>query len=302
MINKSDRVAITGCGGMLGEAVHEVFTDICHVYASDIDVNVAWLDRLDVSSSKDVAKYLAKVKPNYIIHLAALTDMEYCELHPEEAYATNTDGVRNVADYAREHNLPLLYISTAGIFDGEKDEYNEKDIPNPLSVYGKSKYAGELIARDLPKSVVIRAGWMMGGGPKKDKKFVNKIIKQLQVGIRELNVVTDKYGTPCYTHDLAKSIKYILEHELYGRIYHGACQGNCSRYDVAVAIVKYFKLSNKIKVRKVTSDFVKETWFAPRPRSEVLTNIELKKIAPHLTRDWKVCLKEYLREFTKEIN
>ena len=71
---------------------------------------------------------------------------------------------------------------------------------------------------------------------------------------------------------------------------------------MAVAIVKYFKLSNKIKVRKVTSDFVKETWFAPRPRSEVLTNIELKKIAPHLTRDWKVCLKEYLREFTKEIN
>ena len=93
---------------MLGEAVYEVFKDVCQVRASDIDLNVPWLERLDVSVSKDVEVYLAKVKPNYIIHLAALTDMEYCELHPEEAYSTNTGGAQNVAEYARDHNIPLV--------------------------------------------------------------------------------------------------------------------------------------------------------------------------------------------------
>ena len=297
MIQKTDRVVITGCGGMLGEAVYPVFQNACEVYASDRDVNTPWLYKLDVSSNKDVSEYLARVKPNYIVHLAALTDMEYCELHPEEAYATNAGGVENMAKYAREHNIPLLYISTAGIFDGEKNEYHENDIPNPLSVYGKSKYNGELAAKALPKSIVIRAGWMMGGGPEKDKKFINKIIKQLRSGSQDLSVVTDKYGTPCYTYDLAQSIKYLLDNELYGGVYHGACQGSCNRHDVALLIVEHFGLQNKVKVNKVNSDFVKDTWFAPRPRSEVMINNELRKIAPHLTRDWQVCLDEYLNKF-----
>ncbi len=296
MIHKSDRVVITGCGGMLGEAVYEVFKDSCKVYASDIDVNTPWLDRLDVSKAKDVDVYLGKVKPNYIVHLAAWTDMEYCELHPEGAYATNTGGVENVAKYAREHNIPLLYISTAGVFDGEKDEYTEYDTPNPLSVYGKSKYGGELVARTLPKSIIIRAGWMMGGGPKKDKKFINKIIKQLRAGVKELAVVNDKFGTPCHTYDLAQSIKYLLDHEAYG-LYHGACDGGGSRADVARFMLEKLGLSEKVKVREVDSTFFKQNYFAARPRSEKLINIELKKIAPHLTRDWQVCLEEYLKRF-----
>lgn len=296
MIHKSDRVVITGCGGMLGEAVYEVFKDTCHVYASDIDVNTPWLEKLDVSNSKDVKKYLEKVKPNFIVHLAAITDMEYCELHPEEAYATNTGGVENVAEYARNHNIPFLYIGTAGVFDGGKEEYTEEDIPNPLSVYGKSKYGGELVAKTLPKSIIIRAGWMMGGGPKKDKKFINKIIKQIRAGVRELAVVDDKFGTPCHTYDLAQSIKFLLDEECYG-LYHGACEGGGSRYEIAQALVEHFQLKNKISIRAVDSSFFKESYFATRPRSEKMINIELKKLAPHLTRDWHVCLKEYLERF-----
>ncbi len=296
MIHKSDRVVITGCGGMLGEAVYAVFKGHCQVHASDIDVNTPWLDRLDVSNSKDVDIYLQKVKPNYIVHLAAWTDMEYCELHPEGAYATNTGGVENVARYAREHNIPLLYISTAGVFDGEKDEYTEQDIPNPLSVYGKSKYGGELVAKTLPKSIIIRAGWMMGGGPKKDKKFINKIIKQLRAGVKELAVVNDKFGTPCHTYDLAQSIKYLLDHEAYG-LYHGACDGGGSRADVARFMLEKLGVADKVKVREVDSTYFKQNYFATRPRSEKLINIELKKIAPHLTREWQVCLDEYLKRF-----
>jgi dTDP-4-dehydrorhamnose reductase len=296
MIHKSDRVVITGCGGMLGDAVYAEFKDICQVYASDRDLNVPWLELLDVSKPKDVAKYLDRVKPNYIVHLAALTDMEYCELHPDEAYAINTGGVENVAGYARTHNIALLYISTAGVFDGEKDEYYEHDTPNPLSVYGKSKYGGELVAKTVPKSIIIRAGWMMGSGPKKDKKFINKIIKQLRAGVKELAVVNDKFGTPCHTYDLAQSIRYLLDHDQYG-IYHGACDGGGNRADVAREILKHFKLEDKIKIREVDSDYFKENYFATRPRSEKLINVELKKIAPHLTRDWHICLSEYLERF-----
>ena len=296
MIHKSDRVVITGCGGMLGEAVYDVFKGICQVHASDIDVNTPWLERLNVSSDKEVAAYLHKIKPNYIIHLAALTDMEYCELHPDEAYATNTGGVENVAQYAREHNIPLVYISTAGIFDGAKDEYVEIDIPNPLSVYGKSKYGGELVAKTLPKHVVIRAGWMMGAGPKKDKKFINKIIKQLRAGVKELVVVNDKWGTPCHTYDLAQSIRYLIDHDAYG-LYHGACDGGGSRADVAKFLLECLGVESQVKIKEVDSSFFKENYFAPRPKSEKLVNIELKKIAPHLTRDWKICLKEYVGRF-----
>lgn len=296
MIHKTDRVVITGCGGMLGEAVYDVFKDACDVRASDIDLNVPWLERLDVAASKDVSTYLAKVKPNYIVHLAALTDMEYCELHPEEAYATNTGGVQNVVEYARSHNIPLVYISTAGVFDGEKDEYIESDVPNPLSVYGKSKYGGELVAKTLPKSIIIRAGWMMGGGPKKDKKFINKIIKQLRAGAKELAVVNDKFGTPCHTYDLAQSIKYLLDNDAYG-IYHGACEGGGSRADVAKYLLECLGLTEQVKIKEVDSSYFSESYFATRPRSEELINIELKKIAPHLTRDWRICLKEYIDRF-----
>jgi dTDP-4-dehydrorhamnose reductase len=296
MIHETDRVVITGCGGMLGDAVYDEFKGACKVYASDIDVNTPWLERLDVSSAKDVDDYLRRIKPNYIVHLPALTDMEYCELHPQEAYATNTGGVENVAEYARAHNLPLVYISTAGIFDGKKDEYTELDTPNPLSVYGKSKYGGELVAKTVPKAVIIRAGWMMGGGPKKDKKFINKIVKQLRAGASELAVVTDKFGTPCYTYDLARSIKYLLDNQLYG-VFHGACEGGCNRFAVAEAIVEQFGLSDKVTIREVNSEFFKESYFAIRPRSEELVNTKLKGVAPFLTREWKICLTEYLNKF-----
>lgn len=296
MIHKSDRVVATGCGGMLGEAVYEVFKDICEFRPSDIDLNAPWLERLDVRSAKDVSDYLHKVKPNFIIHLAALTDMEYCELNPDDAYSTNTGGVQNVAEYAREHNIPLVYISTAGIFDGAKDEYFETDIPNPLSVYGKSKYGGELVAKTLPKHIVIRAGWMMGAGPKKDKKFINKIVKQIRSGVKELAVVNDKWGTPCHTYDLAQSIKYLLDHDAYG-LYHGACDGGGTRVDVARFLLECLGATNQVKIREVDSSFFKENYFAPRPKSEKLINVELKKIAPHLTRDWKICLKEYVDRY-----
>ncbi|MBU6142084.1 SDR family oxidoreductase [Patescibacteria group bacterium] len=297
MITKKDTVLVTGCGGMLGEAVYAEFKDICKLRATDIDLNAPWLSYLDVRDTKAVTAYLRRVRPNYILHLAALTDMEYCERHADNAYQTNSIGVENLASYARKHKIPFLYISTAGVFDGEKDRYRENDQPNPLSVYGRSKFIGEAVARATPGSVVIRAGWMMGGGPKKDKKFINKIIKQIRAGKTTLQVVDDKLGTPCYTYDLARSMHYLLDHKKSG-IFHGACNGSGSRYDVAKELVKQLGLAKKITVKKIGSSALRATYFAPRPRSETLVNINLKKLNPKLTRDWKVCLSEYVGKFS----
>ena len=122
-----------------------------------------------------------------MINLAALTDLEYCELNPKIAWETNALGQENICLAAQALNAAVVYISTAGIFDGKKEFYDDFDIPNPINVYGKSKYHGEVITPKLAeKHFVFRAGWMMGGGPRKDKKFINKIFKQLQSGKKEL--------------------------------------------------------------------------------------------------------------------
>lgn len=115
------------------------------------------------------------------MHLAAFTDLEYCEKNVDETYRTNSLAVENAVGVAKITGATLLYISTAGIFDGEKEVYDDYDMPNPLSVYGKAKYMGErFVIENMDKYFVCRAGWMMGGGPKKDKKFINELFKQIQ--------------------------------------------------------------------------------------------------------------------------
>lgn len=295
MIKKTDKILITGCGGMLGEAVYHEFKDRCHILATDIDLNEPWLKYLDVTDEKAVRLFLAKTKPDYIIHLAALTDMEYCQLHPEETFKTNAEATERLADYALQKNIPLVYISTAGIFDGRKDEYHEEDQPNPLSVYSQSKYRGEIAARGISKYIVVRAGWMMGGGPTKDKKFINKVIKQIKAGTKRLAVVNDKNGTPCYTYDLAKIIFRLLNHRHFG-LFHGACRGGASRLDVAKFLVENIG-RNDVSIYEVDSSYFAENYFAPRPASEKLLNTRLSEVSADLTRDWKVCLVEYLNRF-----
>lgn len=294
MIKKTDKILITGCGGMLGEAVYNEFKDRCRVFATDINLNEPWLKYLDVTDDKAMKSFLNKTQPDFLIHLAALTDMEYCQLHPEEALKTNARATEKLAEYALQKNIPFVYISTAGIFDGCKDEYHENDQPNPLSIYGQSKYLGEQAATRVPKHIVIRAGWMMGGGPDKDKKFVNKIIKQIKSGTKRLAVVNDKNGTPCYTYDLARIITHLLDHG-YSGVYHGACKGGASRFEVAKFLVEQLDRKD-VTVHEVDSNYFAENYFAPRPPSEKLLNTRLSNEAD-LARDWKICLAEYLTKF-----
>jgi dTDP-4-dehydrorhamnose reductase len=188
-----------------------------------------------------------------------------------------------------------VYISTAGIFDGKKEYYTDSDLPNPICVYAKSKYWGELIAQTVPKHIVLRCGWQMGSGPK-DKKFINKIWKQVKAGATELNVVTDKQGTPTYVKDFTRQIEKLLETKTWGT-FNSVCKGEATRYDVAVEFLNLLHLQDKIKVNVVDSSFFSKEYFAPRPASEKLITSRLDFLGLNVMRPWQEALAEYVTEY-----
>ncbi len=296
-ISQNKKVLITGCGGMLGKAVYEKFAPHCQVLATDIDLNEPWLEYGDVIDLQKISEKAFKFGPDLIINLAALTDLEYCEKNPEITWKTNALGAENMALISKKLNATHIYISTAGIFDGQKEYYNDFEQPNPMSIYAKSKYYGELIIEKmLDNYFIFRAGWMMGGGHKKDKKFINKIFKQILDGRKELFVVEDKLGTPTYTVNFAESMFEIVQTALYG-LYNMVCEGSCSRYDVAVKFVKLLGIEKEITIKIVDSDFFKNEYFAPRPYSEKLINLKLSTRGINYMKDWKECLEDYVESF-----
>ena len=294
------RIYIAGAGGMLGEAFHSCFGDDCDVKCSDIDLNDDWLSYLDFRDPVAYRRDVEGFEADYLFHLGAYTDLEYCELHVAATYATNTLAVENACHIANALDIPLLYISTAGVFDGKKEVYDDWDTPNPLGHYARSKLAGEVFVREnVRRHFVCRAGWMMGGGPRKDKKFVHKMMKQLKAGARELHVVDDKLGTPTYTHDFARNVKALLESEQWG-VYNMVCGGETGRLEVAQEIVRGLGLVDDVRVTPVSSEFFREQYFADRPASEKLVNRKLELRNLNLMRDWRIALKEYLDVYYRE--
>ena len=288
------RIYIAGAGGMLGEAFYHTFKKNFELKCTDIDLNEKWLSYLDFRDFDSYKKDVLSFKPDYLFHLGAYTSLEFCEKEINNAYITNTLSVENATYIANYLNIPLLYISTAGIFDGSQDTYDDWSQPNPLGVYARSKYMGELFVKEnAQRYLICRAGWMMGGGLRKDKKFINKIITQIIDGKKTLNIVNDRFGTPTYTHDFAKNLKLILEKEYWG-LYNLVCKGNTSRLDVTKKILNFLNLEDKINLNVVNSEFFRNQYFAPRPESEILINRKLELRSLDIMRDWDICLKEYI--------
>jgi dTDP-4-dehydrorhamnose reductase len=146
------------------------------------------------------------------------------------------------------------------------------------------------------RHLICRAGWMMGAGPRKDKKFIQKLMLQLKQGRSELFVVDDKLGTPTYTRDFARNVRLLLEREMWG-LYNMVCGGLTGRLEVAVELVRMLGLEEKVKVTPVSSDHFKDTYFAARPASERLIDRKLSLRKLNIMRDWRVCLREYLDEY-----
>jgi len=295
-ISRIQKIYIAGCGGMLGEAFYKQFNNDFDLKCTDIDLNEDWLSYLDFRYYEKYRDDVIGFKPDYLFHIGAHTDLEYCELHPKDTYETNFRSVEHGIKIANELDIPILYIGTAGIFNGEKDFYDEEDIPNPIGHYAKSKYLAEKYVQEHSRNYLLcRAGWMMGGGPRKDKKFIQKLMRQLADGTDELFIVNDKLGTPTYTHDFARNVKILIEKGKTG-LYNMVCKGKTSRLDVAYELVKQLGFNWTVKINEVGSNYFEKEYFAPRPASERLINARLNEEGLDVMKDWKTSLAEYLNE------
>ena len=296
---KHQRVLITGCGGMLGNAIYPYFKARCpNTMATDIQIEDdehGWLTYLDARDEAAMTEACRSFQPDLIVHLAALVDVEQCEERPDDARVSNAETARIAAELAKKHDATLVYISTGGVFDGAKgDYYTEEDTPNPIMVYGATKLDGEHeVARVGGKVFTLRPGWMVGGGPRNDHKFVSFICNQLMGGAKTIYGVTDKVGTPTYTHDFAMNLFALLEREEYGT-YHMVCRGSGTRFEVAKEIVKICGYSD-VEVKPVDSSHFEKEFWVPRPDCEMLRNQGLERLGINLMRDWRVAIAEYIR-------
>jgi dTDP-4-dehydrorhamnose reductase len=288
------KIYVAGCGGMLGQAFRQVFGARHELRCTDKDVNEAWLDFLDFRDRDAYRRDVHAFSPEFLFHLGAHTDLEYCERNVDDAYLTNTLAVENATWIANELDIPLLYISTAGIFDGSQEAYDDWDRPNPLGHYARSKHAGEVfVTQNARRHLVCRAGWMMGGGPRKDKKFVQKIMRQLKAGRTELDVVNDKLGTPTYTLDFASNVEALVDEQCWG-LYNVVCEGSTSRLEVAREMLDVLGLGQRVRINEVGSEFFSREFFAPRPDCESLVNRKLTLRGLNRMRDWRAALRDYL--------
>ena len=290
------RILVTGANGMLGTTLVSALREAGHfVWATDIALSPP--NYLDVRNSTDIRRgmTLPLYEAEIVIHLAAITSLEVAESDPDAAYRTNTLGTKNVALECRRAGVPLVYVSTAGVFDGEQEAlYTEFDQPNPINFYGKTKFVGEEIVRHTsPEHYIVRCGWMMSGGQGHDHKFVSLILAQLVAGAHEIRAVNDKFGSPTYAPDFAAQLLDLIGTDRWGT-YHMTSGERASRYDVARAIVELRGLAETVEVVGVPSSEFEDKYFAPRPRSEAMRNMVLELEGTNRMRDWRSCLAEYL--------
>ncbi len=269
---------------MLGQALVPIFRGRYEVFPTD-------LEECDVRNAELVKDEICSCNPRFVLHLAAMTDVDGCERDPDEAYRTNTIGTRNVAIACQHCDATMVYINTGSVYNGTKPTpYIEFDTPDPQSVYAKSKYQGEMIVRDmLSKFFIFYAGWMFGGGSD-DKKFVAKII-ELARKKRELKIVDDKFGSPTYTTDLAGAAFDFIETGLYGK-YHCVNIGCASRFEVAGEILRIAGIDQCRLVPVSSAEFPLP---APRPRMEALRNYHFELLGMNPLREWREALADYIR-------
>lgn len=278
---------------MLGSYLVDLFRKTHETWSVDIATPSDPYHYGDIRDFDMMKEQVEAFAPDVVINLAAITDLEDCERDVRNCYMTNTIGAIFLCELCEKRRIDYVYISTAGIFDGKQEFYTDYAPGNPINSYGRSKYLAESYVKNYTKTWVFRAGWMMGGGIEKDKKFVGKILRQVREGKKKIFAVEDKLGVPTYAYDFASSIHRHVNENLYHGTYNMVCKGAASRYDVAVEMKRIMKWED-IEIVKVTSETFSTEYFAERPRSEVLVNRELDGLEKNYMRDWKVCLEEYL--------
>jgi len=277
------RVLVTGAEGMLGSVLLPRLQKKHHVCGVD-------QRDFDIGDESSVTRAFRELRPEFVFHLAAYTDVDGCEANPQKAEQVNALGTRHVARACADLGAGLLYISSDYVFDGRgKRPYREDDCPNPLSVYGLTKLRGERYVQALvARHIIVRSSWLYGPG---GKNFVATILK-LATERSELRVVSDQHGSPTYTRHLSLKLVELVANGAYG-IFHVTGSGECSWHEFAVAILRS---GGYPQVRVIPITTQESGRLAPRPAFSVLENLRLaeSKLAP--LPPWTQGLAEYLRE------
>lgn len=286
---------------MLGiDLCQELYSDYevigADVIASPAEGGTKQSYKCDITNKQDVLSIFKKSKPDIVIHAAAMTDVDGCELYPEKAYKINGEGTKSVALACKTIDTTLIYISTDFVFDGKKKKpYKETDKAHPLSIYADSKLKGEeAVKKVLKKYFILRTSWLYG---KHGKNFVDTILMKAR-SEKVLKVVDDQIGSPTYTKDLARAIHVLMDKIFEGPvarvqepgIYHISNSGRVSWFDYAREILRLG--GSKTKVSPISSKELARP--AKRPAMSVLDNSKFIKFTGYEMRHWQKALKEYI--------
>ncbi len=263
------------------------------------DQNITF-HQINLTDRKKIWDVITKERPDVVIHSAAFTNVDACESQRELVFKVNADGTKWVAESTKEIGAQLFYISTDYVFDGlKKQPYNEEDLPNPKSIYGESKLAGEVNVKNSgANSTIIRTSWLFGwrGG-----NFFRTILKSMVWGER-LRVVNDQVGAPTYTKDLADALFQIV-HDFKGsatpkgtEIYHIANGGKTTFFDAARKLLDLAGAYNGLE--SISSDELKRA--AKRPPNSVFNMEKMKRKFNLIMRNWDEALTEYWTEHLEQ--
>ncbi|MGC8581843.1 MAG: dTDP-4-dehydrorhamnose reductase [Thermoplasmata archaeon] len=272
------KIAVVGGNGFLGKKIISVLSENghdCRSFSKGSD-NI-----LDITSYDSVEKALNDYKPDLVVNSAALTNVDYCELHPDEAQSVNYIGAKNLGEYCRKNSLPFVQISTDYVFNGIKGNYSEEDECSPVNVYGNTKLMAEkYITENLENYIILRVAILYGYNDDNDKEtFVNRIINKISK--KELiDVYFDQYGTPTFIDDVPAAIEFLLKNNQHG-IFHLVDPQKSDRYSFGLYICNVFSLDKKFLNPISIEEF--ETP-AKRPRDSSLSTKKIESLGFMPTR------------------
>jgi dTDP-4-dehydrorhamnose reductase len=281
------KLLVIGCNGQLG-------TDMMRV-ASGGGFPADGIDfpAIDIAKPDSIEAAVARFRPDVIVNCAAHTAVDACETEVEKAFALNQGGVRNIAAAARRVGAAVAHISTDYVFDGsKKTAYVETDAPNPASVYGKSKLAGEMeLAEACDRYWIFRIAWLYGTSGSNFVKTIRGVAQKRAAAREPLKVVNDQKGTPTYTAHVCRQVLSIVKTAHYG-LFHCTNEGQCTWFEFARHIVRAYGIPVDV-VPCTTAEFPRP---ALRPANSVLENERLKKLGLNIMPHWEQGFEEFLME------
>jgi dTDP-4-dehydrorhamnose reductase len=270
------KILIVGVSGLLGTKLYQIAREKYEVYGTfnRHEIKSENFFKLDATNRKEVFSLIERLKPDVVFDFHSITDVDYCELHQEEAWDVNVNGTRNITEACKAYRAKIVFISSDYVFDGKKSSYSEKDRPNPLNYYGKTKAIAENIIQLLGTNhIIVRTAVLYGINGHGKKPFPLWVLENLKEG-KEIKVVTDQFNNPTLADDLAKILLMLYEKNISG-LFHAVGKDNVSRYEFALKVAEIFNL-DKTLIKPINSSELKQA--ALRPRKLKLSTEKLKKV------------------------